>query len=372
MKEKNIYQMMNTVRTDFRKYERAALTEEEKKRMEERLRKSLREETRTRKGFRGWKLAGAAAAACAVLAAGAFAANPVAAGDLVSGAFAALLDSVKGEKNEKESTVLYEQTAKNVSPAEGTAYDSGITVSVSDVYCDGYELSYILNLKEDGGEFKDADWVKLADAAEEPGNGEWTLNGQSLGIGTTGTFVKGEDGVWSGLITQDLEQERMNGAEIPREGTLTVGFSAGMLSGILDTEPEAFVERNGEYTNPHTADIRGDWSLTFEAPIRSENNRVTAVNETSGGITLQEVIRTGTRLLVRMETPEAADNPEIQVCGADGELLSPDGGTRLEENGTVQIFERFLYSESRSLTVRAVDKNGGGEILAEFTVDMGE
>ena len=157
--EVKIFDVLNDVQVNLDEYDTQELSPEEKKQVQERV---LREVKNMRKNNhkngmkKGWKIAGIAAAACVAVSAVAVGSNPVAARALLSETFQKIISGVEGKKNGDELQEIYTKIGKeSVSVKAGDdksilkADSSGIKMQVSDIYCDGYMLYYTLVLETD-------------------------------------------------------------------------------------------------------------------------------------------------------------------------------------------------------------------------------
>jgi len=175
MMKKNIYQLLNEVETDFREYEQTELSSREKDYHKQKVLMEVRrmgnKENKNKKG-RVWKAAAGMAAACAVAVGVTSLANPVLAKEIFSNVFGNLVEKAQGEKYEKEDTEMYTKLGKSATAIQDevskqqeqgsyvtTMENNGVTVSVSDVYCDGYVLYYTASIKTDNEGLNKADGI---------------------------------------------------------------------------------------------------------------------------------------------------------------------------------------------------------------------
>ena len=170
MKNENIYDLLNDVKTDLNEYEYQMLSSEETRQIETRLlqevRKMKKENMKNKKTGKAFKAAVSAAACAAVLLTVSSQTN---AKQFLSSTFQKLItgsadDKYAEEYQElytsigKQSTQLTSDTGDTIVKDEGqekqilTAKDAGVTVRASDVYCDGYMLYYTLVLETDNKE----------------------------------------------------------------------------------------------------------------------------------------------------------------------------------------------------------------------------
>ncbi len=159
--EKTIYQLLNEVETDFTEYEQVELSSEEKDYYKQKILmevKDMKDNTKNNGNKKIWKKAVGIAAACAVVVGAAgTAANPVLAKQIFSRVFGNLIDISEKEESWVGENKVYTKIAENAVPAQAEmdkyqesedyvtiVEDNGVTVSVSDVYCDGYSLYYTI------------------------------------------------------------------------------------------------------------------------------------------------------------------------------------------------------------------------------------
>ena len=173
--KKNIYQLLNEVETDFREYEQTELSSREKEYHKQKFLmevKRMDKMNRKNKNRKIWKIAAGMAAACVLTVGVTSVANPVLAKEIFSSVFGNLVENAQGEKYEKEDTEMYTKLGKNATSVQDeigrlqeqgnyvtTMENNGVTVSVSDVYCDGYVLYYTASIKTDDEGLNRADGI---------------------------------------------------------------------------------------------------------------------------------------------------------------------------------------------------------------------
>lgn len=228
--EKKICELLNDVEMDFGKYEAEELPPLEKKRLKKRVLWEVRQMDKNRKTNRvkkGWKVAGIAAAACMAVSVVAVGSNPVAARELFSQTFQKIISGTEGEKDGDELKEIYTKIGEESVPAKAEgqksvlmAEDSGVTVRVSDIYCDGYMLYYTLEVKTDHPELtkKGVDGISTFDGAKDYEACQIEIDGNDESFPIN--FKKQSDGTFTSVqsyncYTVENPKEYQNGDTIP-------------------------------------------------------------------------------------------------------------------------------------------------------------
>lgn len=378
---KTIYQLLNDVETDFSEYEIAELTSEEKDYFKRKILmevKGMKAEEK-KKNRRNWKkraeAAGVAAAFVIVAGAAGIAANPVLAKQIFSGVFGTLIstsnDNNVGEKElytkvgEKavpirEELEKYEGTGDFVTTVE----NNGVTVSVSDVYCDGSVLYYTLVLRTDNEDINKAQdvctylqddmmWspdVERNDGSKVPVSG-----------GTLGVAKKAEDGSY--VLMEELELFGDTGSrdeklQPGKDGNVIVNYTMNGLTGII--WDASHMDEKGHYEE--TGRVEGEWKLKFPVTVDASDYETIEVNKGDNGIIVEDVIRTETTLIVKVNYSGHATKPPydyngcpcVSIKDSEGNYLDGmGGGGGGSESFTMQ--DKFLYNGQKDLIVEVSD-----------------
>lgn len=371
--EKNIYGLLNEVKTDFNEYEKIELSSQEKEMHKQRILMEVKRmgKRKRNKKAKMWKAAAGAAAAC-VITVGAFSiVNPVQAQELFSSVFGKLIDSAQGEKYEQEDTERYKKIGENavavqeeVDKRQGeegyvltTEYD-GITISVSDVYCDGYVLYYTTTLQTDREDINSADGIILEKKTGEPY--DISVNGARLSE-VIRPFEKSADGTFVAIQQMGLmdpyqvegNKETPIDLELEDNGTLVVDWTVRELIGKLwDSWDD-----QGEYQS--TADVTGEWTLRFPVTIDKSQNETFDINKEENGILVKRGIKTKVGLILEVELPDFRqepyndeyNDPDMGIKDSDGnyiQWLSQKADLREDGTSTAQIM--VLYGGQKDLS----------------------
>lgn len=397
--KKTIYQLLNEVETDFSEYERTEMSMEEKEHYKQKVLaevKNMKKNNWNGKWNRRKWIKGAGIAAAVAVAFGAvgIASNPVLAEEIFSSTFGKIL----GNENESWSIGAKELVTKvaghTVSVQDEldkrqdsgdfitTAEDNGATLSVSDVYCDGYTLYYTLTLNTDREDLNQAE--KIWFLTKEEGGTDWGMaevkdgNGDNLSSGgTCSALSKVEDGLF--VAMEEIELHNVDGAEdeqIREElrkmndaGGLIADSEIGILSGVL-------LNNGGEETE--IASVEGNWNLKFPVTINFDDSETIEVNQEKNGILLKDIVKTKTSLLVNYAiVTENAKDMVTTVCVRDKEgnyLANLGGGGGFVKEDEYGMSERILYDGQKDLVVEVVipgtDENPNIEIIADFEIQI--
>lgn len=335
--QKTIYQLLNEVETDFTEYEQVELSSEEKDYYKQKILmevKDMKDNTKNNGNKKIWKKAVGIAAACAVVvgAAGTVA-NPVLAKQIFSRVFGNLIDISEKEESWVGQNKVYTKIAENALPAQGetdkyqdskdyvtTVEDNGVTVSVSDVYCDGYSLYYTLAMTTDNEDLNKADTILLYKQ-----NGDFSLpkveseDGKRLDTGCTwGSLKKSEDGSFVGMLEISFsndnfyakEQQEKLKSEIEQKGRLVVDCPVEVLTGVLNQEAE-------DQCLVETACVEGKWNLKFPVTVDNADNQTFEINHEDNGILVESATKTKTGLILTIDYSTYATRPPYDFESGD-------------------------------------------------------
>lgn len=335
--QKTIYQLLNEVETDFTEYEQVELSSEEKDYYKQKILmevKDMKDNTKNNGNKKIWKKAVGIAAACAVVvgAAGTVA-NPVLAKQIFSRVFGNLIDISEKEESWVGQNKVYTKIAENALPAQGetdkyqdskdyvtTVEDNGVTVSVSDVYCDGYSLYYTLAMTTDNEDLNKADTILLYKQ-----NGDFSLpkveseDGKRLDTGCTwGSLKKSEDGSFVGMLEISFsndnfyakEQQEKLKSEIEQKGRLVVDCPVEVLTGVLNQEAE-------DQCLVETACVEGKWNLKFPVTVDNADNQTFEINQEDNGILVESATKTKTGLILTIDYSTYATRPPYDFESGD-------------------------------------------------------
>lgn len=386
---KNIYGLLNEVKTDFNEYEKVELSSREKEMHKQRILMEVKrmEKRKQNKKIKAWKVAAGAAAAC-VIAVGAFSiANPVQAQELFSNVFGKLIENAQGDKYQQEDTERYKKIGENavavqeeVDKRQGeegyvlTAEHDGVTISVSDVYCDGYVLYYTTTLQTDREDLNSADGIIMEKKMGEPYN--IRVNGLDLSE-VIRPFEKSADGTFVAIQQMDLmDPYQLDGnGESPIDltledgGTLVVDWTVRELIGNLwDSWDE-----QGEYKS--TADVTGEWTLRFPVTVDKSQNESFDINKEENGILVKRGTKTKAGLVLEVELPDFRqepyndkyNDPDMGIKDSEGnplQWLKQKADLREDGTSTTQIM--VLYNGQKDLSFHVTTKDNDPDKVVDL------
>ncbi len=384
--KKTIYQLLNDVETDFGKYEQDELSVQEKDRHKQTV---LREVKRMKNNKRkAWKIVAGTAAACAAMIGTVSLANPVFANEIFSSVFGSLVENARGSKYEKEDTDLYTKIGKNAEAVqeeagkgEGDGYvtvmeNNGVTISVSDVYCDGYVLYFTTTLKTEDEKLNQADGI-LARIMSEGNKGDGpaiSIDGTQLAGYSERPFEKTKDGSFVAMNQIDLmspadSSEKDVDLGIDSKETLVVNWDLSELSGYLWDQWDA----SGEYMQ--TGETKGQWNLRFPVTIDRSHNQTYAINKEDNGVRVKNAVKTKAGLVVEVELPDFTkapyndpyNDPDLVVKDKNGTCLQwMNQKTMQHDDGTATMQIMVLYDGEKDLSFEVTTKDEDQITLADI------
>lgn len=388
--KKTIYQLLNDVETDFSKYEQDELSVLEKDRHKQTV---LREVKRMKnKKMKAWKIAAGAAAACAVTVGTVSLANPVFANEIFSSVFGSLVENARGSKYEKEDTDLYTKIGKNAEAVqektgkdEGDNYvttmeNNGVTISVSDVYCDGYVLYFTTTLKTEDEGLNKADGIlaRIMDDGNKGNGPAISIDGTQLAGYSERPFEKTKDGSFVAMNQIDLmspadSREKEIDLGLDEKGTLVVNWDLSEFSGYLWDQ----WDDSGEYMK--TGETKGQWNLRFPVTIDRSHNQTYAVNKEDNGVQVKNAVKTKAGLVLEVELPDFTkapyndpyNDPDLAVKDSSGKCLQwINQKTMQHDDGTATMQIMVLYDGEKDLSFEVTTKDEDQIKLADISFQI--
>lgn len=402
--KKNVYDLLNEVKVDIAEYEVEPLSSEETMR----IKKKLFKEMNCMKKKNGKKSYGikVAAAACAmvILAGGATA---VAKG-VFNEEIEQLINAAKNGKDGPEEVALYEKIGENMAQSEKviteedrlTVEEQGITLSITDSFCDGYSLYFVIRLSGDEKLLNNSDfitasyeWVETAaeeerKELEEMGCLHAKVNGIPVAVNCD-SYRRVENGDYVMMGRVDLlymmEQGELNLEEIEQ---LDVEYRVRQLVGSDQDEYEFHMEEEmdeegkvvemeyGEYVT--TMDVCGDWSLRFTVPVDKSGNQEFAINKEENGILLKKGIKTPLGLMVEVELPDmtkepyndAYNDPDVAIYNGEEFAQWIAAHSKIHEDNSSTMLIEVLYNGEADMSLQVVNKNVDGSVIANIPFEI--
>lgn len=375
--DKKIYDLLNGVEVNFNEYEVKELSQVEKKILKKRVLgevRHMKKNSQINGTKRGWKIAGVAAAACMAVSVAAVGSNPAAARQLFSSTFQKIISGTESVKNGDELKEIYTKIGKESVEAAPEGQDSiletedaGVTMRVSDIYCDGYMMYYTLELKTDNPVLtkKAIDGLMTSEAGKE------TIPSYSIKVDGTDEsfpvkFDKQADGTYTSVQSYNFYSAQnpkiyQAGDKIPVE--LSVGHIVGW-----DYDKH---DKNGEYI--HTKTVSGDWKLAFQAEVDTSKNVTQEIGKEKNGVKILQAIRTKAALNLEIALPDFSaepfndkyNDPDIAFFDENGNLMQWLGNyIDMKEDGSSVMHLTLLDDEGEKYKLVVTDKNGDGDTFA--------
>lgn len=398
---KNIYELLNQVEVNLAEYEDVTLSSEKIQSIQTRVFKEMnhmKKRNGNRKKIRNMQ---AAAACVALVLVGGITAM---ASGIFNDEIEQLISNAKGTKYEAEDVAIYEKVGEMMAldddPAQEkekvTAEDQGLTLAITDSFCDGYLLYYTATLSGDPSIFNGSDsilssseWVK--DLPEEAQKKVAVESFRINGVPAAGNehFHPGENGTYVMMGQIDLLSMVQQG-EIDLAGleSLDVEYQAKEFLGsdldeIVYTEQEEINEDGeietltvGDYRQ--TMDVEGEWKLSFTVPVDLSKNQEFDINKQENGVVLKKATKTPLGLVLQVELPDLTvepysdpyNDPDIAVCSGETPLQWLSNYGEYREDNTSAYTIMVLYDGEGDLSLRVTNKNRDGGMIANIPFEV--
>ena len=210
---------------------------------------------------------------------------------LIGGIFEQIEDEVtySGDYSNRGSFLTNEDSTGNTAASDYSVSDKGITLTASEVYCDGY--SVFLTVYIEAG---DADFALIPEYSDRTVagfyiTGSWSVDGNSFGYHMNNLDGKVIDShTYAGMLKVDFDEKFEGGGELSLHVTGLGYDDTTMLDG------EAMVS--------HWID--GNWNVAVPFEANANDTKTIKVGEEKGDITLEDVIVSPYQVIVHTTTPE--------------------------------------------------------------------
>ena len=251
--------------------------------------------------------------------------NPVLAAKipLVGKIFEKIEDDVtySGDYTEKGTVLTNEDHAGSLDTVDYTVSDKGITLTASEVYCDGYSIFLTVNIESEDADFthipKHYTGMNVADDRTAAGfyiDGTWSVDGSSpewLENRFEGEAV--DSHTFAGMLKIDLAKEHTGSGEL----NLNVSGLGHDDDRMLDAE---------EITASHWTD--GSWNIFVPFEVNGSDVRTIEVGEKKGNITLEDVVVSPYQVIVHATTPgeqrELTDDRREKLLSKDPDMTDAE------------------------------------------------
>lgn len=271
------------------------------------------------------KVAAAAVAATVIGIGGLGYVNPVLAAKipLIGKIFEKVEDDVtySGDYTDKETVLTNEDYAGNLDTPDYSISDQGITLTASEVYCDGYSIFLTVNIESEEADFthipEHYTGVNVADNRTAAGfyiGGTWSVDGSSPEM-LKNTF-EGEiidSHIFAGMLKVDLAEKVSGSGEL----NLNVDGLGYDDDRMLDSE---------EISASHWTD--GNWNIVIPFEVNETDVKTIEVGEKKGNITLDNVVVSPYQVIVHATTPgehrELTDDWREKLLSKDPDLTDAE------------------------------------------------
>ena len=386
---KNIYDLLNNAEMDLREYEVQDLSFEEKSMYKQRILEKINKigkSSKKRKITKIMKTAAGFAAAIALTFGIIGVVNPSLAKDIYNAVFSTIIEYAKKDLvlyNEDicakigEVAVPIEEELKkrpNETDYVTSSECNGITVSVSDVYCDGYILYYTLKLDVDNEVLGNAEEL-FPSSLNEGGMATMEIEGIDLfeyGLGeSVSSFNKSEKGTYVSMNEVYFLQGLPDNNE-----TIVANFH---MSGVNAYDWSTYLMAED---SDISANVDGEWNLRFPITVDSSCNEIIEINKEDKGITLRNLVKTRVAIMTEVAVDLSVDdyfNPyghvAVGLLDSNGNYL-PHVITDVKyDAGDHVYYDMCMYDDQTDLNV-SIEMPGTGENppptipLTEFDVKL--
>ena len=201
-----------------------------------------------------------------------------------------------GDYTDKKIVLTNEDHAGNLNTSDYTVSDQGITLTASEVYCDGYSIFLTVNIESEDADFthipRHYTGMNAADNRTAAGfyiDGTWSVNGTSPEwIENTFDGEVIDSHTFAGMLKIDLAKKYTGSGELNFNVT-GLGYDDDRM---LDAE---------EITASHWTD--GSWNIVIPFEVNATDVKTIEVGETEGNITLEDVVVSPYQVIVHATTP---------------------------------------------------------------------
>lgn len=317
----------------------------------------------------------AVASVCMVAAlSGIFYANPALARDIpiLGDVFGRLQEIRENSEYPDKDKTAYQNISEHSAPVQeaGNSAENEIgTMTVSDAYCDGYDLYFTLSLRIEDDELKAADYLQPMHLEGEDETlyegGKFAIDQKRAWPSDISALRKAEDGVYVGLC----RIASMNQEEASFTDQMTVSIDINGLT----------VRKENMAENEKLQQVKGDWKLQFDVQTDTSANREAKPNAQSNGIIVQKAVQTPSNMHVTCYVPAelAENNPAFVLLDGDGNRVQNESAMyNMKEDGSLVLEMVFDTSQADQFVMQVFGKNAGiGEngdvpLIAEIPFSM--
>ena len=226
-----------------------------------------------------------------------------------------------GDYTDKKTVLTNEDSAGNLDASDYIVSDKGITLTVSEAYCDGYSIFLTVNIESEDADFthipKHYTGMKVADNRTAAGfyiDGTWSVDGGSPEL-LRNTF-DGEvidSHTFAGMLKIDLAEKQIG------SGVLNLNING------LGYDDDRMLD-GGEISASHWTD--GSWNIAIVFAVNNTDVKTIEVGEKKGNITLEDVVVSPYQVIVHATTPgeqrELTDDRREKLLSKDPDMTDAE------------------------------------------------
>ncbi|KAI4446708.1 hypothetical protein C823_001226 [Eubacterium plexicaudatum ASF492] len=267
--------------------------------------------------------AAAAAAVIGTLGLGYF--NPVLAAKipLIGKIFEKVEDDAtySGNYTDKKTVLTKEDHTGKPDTSDYSVSDQGITLTASEVYCDGYSIFLTVNIESEDADFthipRHYTGMKASDNRTAAGfyiDGTWSVDGSSPEwIVNTFDGEVIDSHTFAGMLKIDLARKHAGSGEL-RLNVSGLGYDDDRM---LDAE---------EISASHRMD--GSWNIDIPFEVNETDVKTIEVGEKKGNFTLEDVVVSPYQVIVHTTTPgaqrELTDDRREKLLSKDPDMTDAE------------------------------------------------
>lgn len=201
-----------------------------------------------------------------------------------------------GDYEDKGTVLTNEDHAGDLDTLDYSVSDNGLTLTASEVYCDGYSIFFTVNIEAEDGDFthipKHYTGINVTDNRTAAGfyiDGTWSVDGSSpewLENTFDGEVI--DSHTFVGMLKINLAEKHAGSGEL----SLNVNGLGYDDDRMLDRE---------EISASHWTD--GNWNIAIPFDVNETDVKTIEVGEKKGNITLDDVVVSPYQVIVHTTTP---------------------------------------------------------------------
>ena len=226
-----------------------------------------------------------------------------------------------GDYSDKGTVLTEEDYAGNLDTSDYSASDKGITLTASEVYCDGYSIFLTVNIEAEEADFthipEHYTGMHVTDNRTAAGfyiDGTWRVDGNA-----SERFEKTFEGevidshTFAGMLKMNLAQKAVNNSKL----NLNINGLGYDDDRMLDGE---------EISASHWTE--GSWEIVLPFEVDESDVKTIEVGEQKGNITLENVVVSPYQVIVHATTPgeqrELTDDRREKLLSKDPDMTDAE------------------------------------------------